>query len=135
MKRNIIIIAGLIAMLLGAAGKTNAQVNWTYSQTVDSVDFYYSIQECNGDSVVFLKFTNNNNDTVTVEWSDVFDTQFGNAQASHHGLRQAVLAPGTAEQLDCETGCPECLILCTEMMDTYKAIITGFAFDTISVTQ
>jgi hypothetical protein len=40
------------------------------------------------------------------------------------------------EQADCSaTTCPECLIVCEEMMQTHKAFITGFAFDAISVNQ
>jgi hypothetical protein len=53
------VIASAIILLFAAMETASAQVTWTLSQSVDSVDFHYSIQECEGDSVVFLKFVNN----------------------------------------------------------------------------
>lgn len=135
MKTKIItVLACITVLMLRAIEPANAQVAWTFSQTVNSVEFYYSIQECDGDNVVFLKFVNNNSGIVTANWTEVFDTQAGPGQVGHFGQRQMLLAPGVTAQTDCSAiTCPECLIVCEEMMTTYKALINGFSLDDITV--
>lgn len=128
-----LIMAAFALMLVSESAK--AQVNWTLSQSVGNVDFYYSIQTCGSDTVVFLKFVNNNTASVTVSWNELFDSQAGAAQPSHYSTRQLTIAPGVTQQADClDTTCPDCLILPEEMMQTYKAVVTGFAFAAITVT-
>ena len=45
------------------------------NNTVNGVTVYYQLSTCNGEDVVFVKFVNNNNYSVNVEWYPAVFTQ------------------------------------------------------------
>jgi hypothetical protein len=129
----LIIVFAIAALAIGKTG--NAQTPWVLAQSVSNVNFYYQLSDCGGDEVVFLKFENNNPGTVTVTWDELFDTQGGTAQPGQWGTLHKTLPTGTTQQADCtDSTCAECLITPEKMMQTYKAVASGFAYSNITVT-
>ncbi len=123
-----------LAIMTAASEKTNAQTLWTLSQTVSNVDFYYSMNVCASDTVVFLKFENNNTGNVTITWDEVFETQAGPGIVGFYGPKVLTLAPGITEQVDCvATIYPDCLILTSEVSPAYPAVILSFGFANVTV--
>jgi hypothetical protein len=116
--------------------KTQAQDNWRLDQTMEGIDFYHQIAQCNGDSVVFLKFVNSNSHNVSITWTEVFDTQTETGVLGFRGTRQIILTPGTTLQVDCaDTNHPECLIVALDVTPTHKVVIRSFAFANITVVN
>ena len=134
MKKNIKSLIFIFITAIALNAKVHAQTTWHLSQSVGNVDFYYSISACNADTVVLLKFVNNNSGNVTVTWKEVFETQFGSGIVGYYGPKQMILVPGTTEQTNCSSSdLPDCIILPTEVHPTYVAQIRNFGFADITV--
>lgn len=133
--KKLFLVTALLA-LTAMSEKAQAQVTWTLSQTVNNVDFYYSIQTCGTDTVVFLKFENNNSNSVSITWNEVFETQYGAGQPRWDGLQQQLtLSSGITLQNDCvDVTTPQCLISPFEVSAAYPASVYSFAFAAITVT-
>src|ERR1017187_6748096 len=56
------------------------------NNTVNGVAVYYQLSTCNGEDVVFVKFVNNNNYSVNVEWYPAVFTQ------EHKWIKKETLA-------------------------------------------
>lgn len=124
----------LVLCLIGI--KSQAQDNWSHDQTADGIDFYHQIAQCNGDSVVFLKFVNSNSHNVSITWTEVFDTQTETGVLGFRGTRQIILTPGTTLQVDCaDTNHSECLIVPLDVTPTHKVVIRSFAFANTTVVN
>ena len=121
-----------------AAAKTYGDVinSWIFDKTVNNVDFFHKITECNGSSAVFLKFENKNKVKVRVSWKELFiSSQVNSKTEGFHGKKQLVLSPGETSPSNCgETQFKECLILAEQALPHYKAVITKFEFKDILVT-
>lgn len=103
--------ATLIAFMLITASE--AKVNSHKSNTFDStwkldaslndVDCYYKIENCNGINVVFLAFNNKNSVDMKITWIDYIKTQLENEMPSFVGQKELVLAPGESNIYDCNS--------------------------------
>lgn len=134
--KNMKLLSIFLLVLCLMSIKSQAQDNWSYDQTVDGIDFYHQIAQCNGDSVVFLKFINSTNHNVLISWTGVFDTQTETGVLGWRGTKKMILTPGTTLQVDCaDTNHPECLIGFFDVTPTHKVVIKSFAFAKIMVVD
>ncbi len=134
MKKYIKTLIFIFITCIAIHARVNAQTTWHLSQSVGNVDFYYSITTCNDDSVVFLKFVNNNSGNVAITWKEVFDTQYESGVTGFFGPKQMTLPPGITEQSSCSaTTCTNCLITKDKVNPGYRANIYSFSFADISV--
>jgi hypothetical protein len=110
--------------------------DWVLGQTVNNVEFYYKIAECNGKKVVLLKLNNKNSYKVKISWKEVFTTQMEQQAEGHFGKKELTVAPGEVYAGEC-TGSihKELLILPTGVSPAYSADIQKFAYKDISVTK
>lgn len=133
MKRKIKLVCLIAFATIVWNGNASAQT-WTLAQTIDSVDLFYSITTCGSDRVVFLKFVNNKSNNVTVNWSEVFDTQLAQNVTGYSSPKQLNIAPGVTKQANCSsTATPECIIRGGDVNPTYIAVILSFKFTNITV--
>jgi hypothetical protein len=129
-----LLLAFIVLALATINERVQGQVTWTLSQTVSQVDCYYSLTVCDGKSAVFLKFVNNNAQSVTISWDEVFSTQMRTNAPGNPGAKQLFLPPGTTAPSGCaDTGLPACIILGGDVSPTYVADISAFNFVNVSV--
>jgi hypothetical protein len=109
---------------------------WILDQTVENVECYHMLFNCEGRTVVILKFKNKNKSNVTISWKEVFDTQFQKGLTGILGEKQLVLAPGETGQYDCGTPkFKECITRGEQVSPAYYAEIKQFSFIDIAVTS
>jgi len=131
MKR-IFFLFGLMAISI--AGFSQTQEGYTLGTTSGNVDCYYSITNCNGKTVVLLRFDNKNTSPVTVAWKEIFTTKQLPKSMPGHLNKQVTLAPGVSSVLNCEDmSHREYIIGEADVNQTYRADITGFRFGEVSV--
>jgi len=112
------------------------QPAYTLDRTVDNVDCYYSLTQCNGKTVVLLKFNNRNASPVNISWKDQFTTSQIPQKTPGFKAYQIALPPGVSEPADCtDVSHKDFIINVDEVNMTYLADITGFEFSDVSVTQ
>lgn len=135
MKKSIFYTSMLsIIIVLGSLAHGYA-MEWTLHTSTSNVEFYYKIQECNGDKTVFLKITNNNDYEVEVNWKEVItDQTFGKDLEGFYGEKQLIIPSGQTLQSDCAN--PEhlaCITLPSEVAPTHKVEIQRFRMKDIKV--
>ena len=109
---------------------------WVFDKTVQNVDLYHMITECEGKKVVFLKFNNRNLYKVKISWKEVFVTQMEKAREGFRGMKQLVLPPGETAQSDCtDVKNKECIIISSQVSPAYPAEILKFEFKDINITN
>ena len=110
--------------------------DWVLGQTVNNVEFYYKMTECNGKKVVLLKLNNKNSYKVKISWKEVFTTQMEQQAEGHFGKKELTVAPGEVYAGECTgSNYKELLILPTGVSPAYAADIQKFAYKDISVTK
>ncbi len=108
---------------------------WTLDATVNDVECYYKIENCNGSTIVFLKFNNKNANNVKITWNEVYTTQLEKAAPGFFGQRELVLLPGVTSEYDCN-GVHEVLVLRTaQISPAYPVEVKQFNFSNITVTN
>jgi len=111
-------------------------VEWVYDTSVNRVDFYHSITPCNGKNVLFLKLVNNNKNTVTVSWKELFAiTQETKKTEGYKGLKQITLQKGQTVEAACNSSSNIALITDpAEISPTQLVTIEDFNFIKINVS-
>lgn len=114
------------------AGEKNSE--WTKSATVDNVNFYYKIVNCNNDDFVLLKFENKNDQKATISWTEKFIVADKPAGFTYNKAKSLEISPGVTSQEDCENiSNKSCVITLFEIDPTYHPSVTGFEFENIQV--
>ncbi|MBC7936722.1 MAG: hypothetical protein H7Y86_15330 [Rhizobacter sp.] len=110
--------------------------NWILDTEVNGVEFYHSIQDCNGKKVVFLKFNNKNSYAVEVSWKEVFTTQEGPQIEGFLGQKTIVLEVGETKETDCSNPLKKQLLIMPEQVKpTYLAEVSKFNYKAITVVK
>lgn len=108
---------------------------WVFHKTVDNVDFYHMLTNCNGKSVVLLKFNNKNDYKVKVSWKEVFTTQLEKSVEGFNGIKQLFIGTGETMCSGCKDDkIKELLILPEQVTPSYGVSILGFAFKDVTVS-
>jgi len=108
---------------------------WVFHQTVNNVDFYHMLANCDGKKVVLLKFNNKNNHKVKVSWKEVFTTQFEKVVEGANGQKQLIISTGETYSAGCnDNKIQELLVLPSQVRPTYAAQIKNFEFKNVDVT-
>jgi hypothetical protein len=109
---------------------------WILDTTVNGVEFYHSIQECNGKQVVLLKFNNKNSASVKVSWKELFTTQVEAKAPGGAGQKELVIPKGVTMPANCTDAVnKKNIILSSEVSPAYVAEIKGFAYKDILVSK
>lgn len=110
--------------------------DWVYDKTVDNVECYHMLANCEGTTVVLLKFNNRNSSQVTIAWKEVLATQLNPQQESYGGKKQLVILPGETYPESCSDAKAKKLrIIPDEAVPTYRAEIKSFAYKDVSVSK
>ena len=110
--------------------------DWILDTTVNGVEFYHSIQECNGKQVVLLKFNNKNSMPVKVSWKELFTTQVEAKAAGGAGQKELVIPKGVTVPASCTDAVnKKNIILSSEVSPAYVAQIKGFSYKDILVSK
>lgn len=113
-------------------------VEWILDSRVSGVECYYSIQQCDGKSAVFLKFENKNAEPVKIYWRETFiiDHPDGHKVYNTPLLKELVLLPGETAEPDCEDTKQTALITHPiQASPVYKEKVIKFIFKDIKVSQ
>ena len=109
---------------------------WVFHQTVNNVDFYHMLANCDGKKVVLLKFNNRNNHKVKVSWKEAFDTQFKKGEEGFAGKKILTVAPGETFASGCgDSRYKDLLIMPAQVSPTYIAEISAFEFKELKVSS
>jgi len=110
---------------------------WTLTKSAGKVDLFYKIGQCNGETVIFLKFDNKNDKSVTISWKEaVTDVKFGKTFEGQYGAKQLVLKPGITSSDNCsEASIGECVVRMTEIVPTFPAEPKSFEFKEVTVSK
>ena len=109
---------------------------WILDTTVNGVEFYHSIQECNGKKAVFLKFNNRNSYQVKVSWKEVFATQQEAKVEGGKGQKEMIIPTGVTVPASCTDNINrKNIVLPSEVSPMYVAEIRGYSFKDIQVTK
>lgn len=135
--------ATLIALMLYTASeaktisrKSNTfDSTWKLDATVNDVECYYKIENCNGTNIVFLAFNNKNSGDVKITWVDVLNTQFDTGLPSIAGQKELILAPGESSVYDCNSPANIAIVNPLEVHPAYIAAFSGYSFKVISVVN
>ena len=118
------------------SGTKQDQLNWQLDATVNNVQFYHSIIDCNGKKAVILKFINKNNYKVKVSWKEVFTTQQGPQIEGFSGQKTLVIDLGETKETECDNASKKNLVIKPEQVaPTYVAEISKFEYKSITVTK
>ena len=111
--------------------------SWILDTTVNGVEFYHSIQECNGKKAVFLKFNNRNTYQVKVSWKEVFATQQEAKVEGGKGQKELIIPTGVTVPASCTDNMMsrKNIVLSSEVSPMYVAEIRGYSFKDIQVTK
>jgi hypothetical protein len=102
----------LLLLAINAQAQTRAdKKGWVFDKTVDGVDFYHKITNCEGRKLVFLKFDNKNDFNVTVSWKETFivepeegfRTKSSGKSERFAAQKSLELSPGIVFESDCLT--------------------------------
>ena len=111
-------------------------INWKLDATVNNVEFYHAIAECNGQTTVFLRFVNKNTNAVKVSWKEAVTTQMRTESHPFRGDQKLTLQPGETMENSCSgTNCKTCVITPSQVNPTYLAKIADFSFKDITVSR
>lgn len=89
---------------------------WQLDASVNGVDFYHAMSDCDGKKVVLLKFDNKNKSSVTVSWKEKFTTQLETKVIGAKGKKEMIIPSG----ITVPSGCGE------TNKSRRPAVITGF---------
>lgn len=120
------------------SGKQHTVVaHWKLDATNGGVEFYHSIVECGGKKVVFLKFKNNNSNSVKVYWREIFFTQqSGSTAEGPFREKDLILLPGETAESDCENiKQAELVTRPDQITPVYQAKVLKFSFRDIRVAK
>ena len=123
------------AFLLGCrAAQAQAPAGYTAGGSAGNVDCYYAITQCNGKTVVLLRFDNKNAAAVHLSWKEAFNTVEFPQTSPGLRTKQVTLAPGLSPAVNCQNNTqPELMIGEGDVTPTYIAHITGFGFTNLNV--
>jgi hypothetical protein len=115
---------------------SHEMTDWIADGSMNNVDFYYRIAQCEGRQVVFLKFENRNEYHVEITWKEsFFDKIIGQRITGIYGQKQLVLTPGQVLEADCLSGdCKECITRSADVVHTHVVQIGEFNFLEVSVS-
>ena len=126
----------LISCLPALGHSQQATSEWTLDNTVNGVEFYHSLNVCNGKTVVFLKVRNKNKYPVKVSWDEKFSTQEGSNIKGFFGRKNVSLAKGEVKESTCGSKLnKELAIRPDQVQPTYIADIKKFDFAEVKVTK
>lgn len=108
---------------------------WHLDATINGVQFYHSLTQCNGKKVVFLKMMNTNRYKVDIAWEEVFDTQFENNIDGLGGRKKISLQAGESTQTNCTTAQKKLIIQPEQINPTYVPEVSSFKYKGISVSR
>jgi len=112
------------------------EVKWQLDATVDGVQFYHAMGNCNNSNVVYLKMNNTNKYTVNISWKEVFTTQWAKDKEGFAGTKTLLVKPGEIAEKNCaHPAIKQLLTLGGEVDPTYIADISKFDFKGIIVTK
>ena len=87
----------LCLLVLYSASSVFAQDNqeneWTLGPAANGVEFYYAVDNCNGENVIYLKLTNTNAHPVIVTWKDEIWLE-GNQAPNEVSAAKTMTIPG-----------------------------------------
>ena len=129
----IILFALFLVLLPGTAGAQN----WKLDTTVKNVECYHAIIQCNGAPAVILRFVNNNDQEVNINWEESFSTQqVAGMQAGSRTSTQMKILKGETKASDCnEATHKNLVVLPGEAIPSYAATIQSFQFKNVSVIR
>jgi hypothetical protein len=108
--KGISILGFLLLLAINAHAQARSdKKGWVFDKTVDGVDFYHKITNCEGNKLVFLKFENKNAFNVTVSWKETFiveqeerfRTKNSGKSERFSAQKSLVLSPGIMFESDC----------------------------------
>ena len=109
---------------------------WILDKSINNVDFYHMIKECNGNKVVAVKFHNKNKYNVDVNWSESFSTQLEENATGAKGVKNLILHPGVTSYSDCSSqNHRKFMTNNEEVSPAYEAVISKFDFINIQVKK
>ncbi|TVQ09081.1 MAG: hypothetical protein EA361_15875 [Bacteroidetes bacterium] len=120
----------------GLSLTTEMSEDWTLDQSTSNVDFYYRIDNCNGEKAVLLRIVNRNDFEVQVNWKEFFtDANTRRTMEGFASEKELTLAAGrTIEARNCsDYDKTECLILSSMVSPTRVVRIQDFEFRSITV--
>ena len=126
-------------LLSTAATEASAQrtINWKLDATVNGVEFYHAIVECNSKKFVFLKFNNKNTKPAKVTWKEEFLVRKnGDQKQGPFKEKEINLPPGQTSITSCADDKKAGLLTYPDQTNpVYDADIVNFSFRTIKVAR
>jgi len=113
------------------------QTNWQLKSSMNGVQFFSALTNCNGNPAVILKFVNTTQNEMKISWKEAFQVKESTTKTeAFYGAKELVVLPGDTYA----TGCSEvknrkCLILPEDAIPTQKVTITDFEFRDITVSR
>lgn len=118
--------------------KQNSAAVWQLDATINGVQCYHQLADCDGKKVVFLKFTNKTNASVKLSWKEVFEKKYDKTLKTEGPFaeKQLKLAGGETVQADCN-GVNNSNLIARPLQTTpvYEGEITKFNFKDIQVAK
>ncbi len=105
---------------------------WTLDTSVNNVDCYYKISNCNGISVIYLIFNNKNSSDVKISWDDVVFTQFENSE-EFANKKELVLQSGESSSNDCNSSSGKCVVRGDQLTFPYIPVFKKYKFSKVTV--
>ena len=128
--KRLLLLFSLLLLSIGSYAQ-----GYTLDTTSGGVECYHQLSQCNGNTVVMLKFNNTNTSSVTISWKQLFATTEFPAITQGYKDRQLVLAPGETVAIDCNDAAHiACIIGPDDVSPAYIAVITQFAFKDVTAT-
>ncbi|MCU0370481.1 MAG: hypothetical protein MUC31_03610 [Bacteroidales bacterium] len=112
------------------------ETEWILKTSNANVDFYYKIDNCNGEKAVFLKIVNKNDHKITVKWEELYiDRKSGVSIENFNGQKEIIILANTTVEAACNSReFVECLIPFSMVTPTTTIDVQSFDFMNISVT-
>ncbi len=123
-----------VFIYLGSIGHGFAS-DWTLNKSINNVEFYYKIGECDGQDVIFLKIVNMNDFEIEATWTDmVYDRVLEMNTEAHYGSKELLVPAEATLQADCsEAESSDLIVLAQFIIPTHIGDVQSFDFKNITV--
>jgi hypothetical protein len=127
-----VILLGLF--IIATAQKVTAQTSpqWVLGTTVEKVQCYYAMTQCDGVPAVLLKFVNERSAVTKISWDSKVTTNLSQPTVNPKGRQTAFLSWGLMEATDCSVT-DAFMYITASQIDESCTQISQFSFQNITI--
>lgn len=127
-------LAFVLCLSFGFKSDNGLIPGYTLGTTVNNVDCYYKIENCEGKNKVFLIFNNKNSSSVKVTWMDRITDKSGKTIPTPVAQKELLLQSGTTAMPPCNGEIRKDVIVIDDDLKTGDPLSYSYKFELLTVS-